>query len=267
MEPTLGTPQTPSTPETPAPQPVTPLQPEQQPETEAIPRTWPGIFGVYKYSKAAIRFNLGTNVWLVVITAVLGGATEAGLQEGHNAFAGIIAYLLSILFGAAFTISQIASVRRTKLSLGEALKHALPLWAKYFLLTLLVHITYIISFVLLVVPFFFVLPRLMLANYFLVDKRMGILEAYKASWHATKGHALKPWNVIAGMVLITLLSLTIIGIPFSIYFYVMYSAALAVLYEMLQAPQSQATAPASQSSIPPTPPEVLPSSPVPPASA
>jgi hypothetical protein len=250
MEPT---PSTPPTPEAPTPQPVTPPRPEQQPEVEAVPSSWPGIFGVYKYSKAAIRFNLGTNVWLIIITAVLGGAAEAGSREGHNAFAGIIGYLLSMLFGAAFTLSQIASVRRTKLSFEGALKNALPLWIKYFLLTILVNITYIISFLLLVIPFFFVLPRLMLATYFLVDKRMGVLAAYKASWHATKGHLMKPWNVVAGNVLIGLLMFTIIGIPFSIYFYIMYSAALAVLYEMLQTAQPAAAGPTPPADIPPTP--------------
>jgi hypothetical protein len=197
-----------------------------------IPEIWPGIFGVYKYSKGAVRFNLGTNVWLIIFSIVLGGANQAGLEDNHNIVAGIVAYLLGSLFAAALLLAQIASVRRTKLSFETAVKNAVQMWPKYIILSILLSVTYVVSLLLLIIPFLFIFPRLSLARYFLLDKRMGVLEAYTASWRATKGHILAPWNVIAGTALICLLAITIIGIPFSIYFYIMYSAALAVFYEM-----------------------------------
>lgn len=234
------------------------MEPNSDPQQDtlaAVPAAWPGIFGVYKYSKAAIQYNLGTNAWLIIFGFIMSAAGEVGLRAGHNNFAGVIGYLLSTLFGAALIIAQIASVRRQKLSLEDALKQGLPLWIKYILLSLLVSITLVVSFILLVIPFFFVLPRLALAPYFLVDRRMGIIEAYKTSWHATKGHLAEPWNVIAGTILISLLSITIIGIPFAIYFYIMYSGALAVYYEMrLQVSTS------SQLSTPPQVPTATPPS-------
>lgn len=214
-------------------EPSDPSAPDQSSIPDApVPHVWPGIFGVYKYSQAAVRFNLGTNIWLIVFGALLGGASQAGFKEGHNALAGVVATLLSTLCAAAMQRAQIASVRRTKISLENAFQEIVPVWLRYIALTLLLDITYVVSFLLLIVPFFIVMPRLALAPYFMVDRRMGVLEAYRTSWQVTKGHLLEPWQVVAGTILISLLALTIIGIPFTIYFYIMYSAALTVYYEM-----------------------------------
>jgi hypothetical protein len=56
------------------------------------------------------------------------------------------------------------------------------------------------------------------------------MDAYKASWAETKGYAINIWGIIAVNILFALLIVTIIGIPFSIYFLIMYSAAFAVFY-------------------------------------
>ena len=75
------------------------------------------------------------------------------------------------------------------------------------------------------------LPRLTLVNYFLVDKGLEPMEAFKASWHATEGHAMQAWGIILANVAMALLMVTIVGIPFAFYFLFMYSAAFAVFYK------------------------------------
>jgi hypothetical protein len=130
-------------------------------------------------------------------------------------------------------------------------------------LTILITLSLIVSFLLLVIPFFFVLPRLTLAEYFLVDKNMGVIEAYKASWNATKGHSLKVWGIYGAGILMALLCVTVIGIPVAFYLLIMYSAAFAVLYEFLN--RSPATQPATAAAPAPAEPESQPPvNPVPP---
>jgi len=200
--------------------------------TSHVPHAWPGMFGLYRYSKPAVSYNLSANAWLLILLAPLGGACDIFLRRER--LIGVAIWLLIALVSAGSAIAQIASVRRQRLSASDALAAAFSRWPKVIALTLLLDITYLISLLCLVIPFFFVLPRLNLAVYFMLGDDLGVTEAYRASWRATRGHTLDIWGVIAVNALIFLLAATVIGLPFAIYFYLMYSAALAVAYEMLR---------------------------------
>jgi hypothetical protein len=218
-----------------------------------VPAEWPGAFGAYKYSKRAVRLNLGTLIILWLAVAIISG----GVEKGMHATGGLISSLISALAAACYAIIFIAGVRRQRMSIGEVLSKALPLWLKMIGLGILVAVSLVVSLLLLVIPFFFVLPRLSLAHYFLVDKNLGVMEAYKASWAATKGYSGKVWGIIGATILMALLAITIIGIPFSIYFLIMYSAAYGVLYEFLNKSKPVAApAQAPASPTPPTEPEI-----------
>jgi len=193
------------------------------------PDTWQGAFGAYKYAKAATKVNLGTLIIFWLFSLLLGSVV--GLK--YKAAGDLLSLVVGSLATAGYTLAYIAGVRRQKLSFGTALKAAVPLWPKMIVLNVLVDVSLGVSFLLLIIPFFFVWPRLTLAQYFLVDQKLSILGAYKTSWHATKGHASKAWGIIGATFAMALLIVTIVGIPFAIYFLVMYSAAFAVLYEYL----------------------------------
>lgn len=216
--------------------------------------TWPGAFGIYKYSRQAVLLNFTALavIWLAIaIVSIVLGKT--------GSFGRLINFILSTLGAASFTFAFVNGVRGSKVSIGDAVKIGASKLLPMMALVILIGITYAVSFLLLVVPFFIVFPRLTLANYYLVDKNLGIIESYKASWEATKGNAMKVWGIIGASILMVLLVFTIIGIPFAIYFLVMYSAAYAVLYEFLNKTQPQTAAapavnPVSVSEASPTPP-------------
>ncbi len=210
-----------------------PITEAETAQLSSIPNDWPGAFGIYKYSKVAVKYNLGTVLIVGLLSILVGGGLDAGLKTPGQS----ISFILGAFFTAVLTLTYIAGVRRFKISVEEAFRQALPFWVKMILLTLLVTIVTIISFLLLIVPVLFVLPRLTLANYFLVDKNMGVIEAFKASWDATKGHIIQIYGIFGAGLLMAMLMLTIIGIPFAIYFLIMYSAAYAVLYEYIQKKQ------------------------------
>jgi predicted lipid-binding transport protein (Tim44 family) len=73
----------------------------------------------------------------------------------------------------------------------------------------------------------------------MIDKDMGVLEAYKASWHATKGHLGKLWGILGVGLLMALPAVTIIGIVATVYLFFMYSAVGALFYLHLRAQRAR----------------------------
>lgn len=221
----------------------------QQP-TENVPSSWPGAFQLYRYSAQAVK----RNIWLLVEIWVVYFAFRILVSlVKPNVYATLVIAILMLALSFAVSVLTtnllIAGVRGKSLSTSEAFSGPLPmLTLKMLGLNIIVGFTLMLSLIALVIPFFFVFPRLILANYFLVDKNMGPLEAFNASWRATKGHTGKVWGIAGASFLMALLMLTIIGIPVAIYLLLMYSAAYAVLYEMigkLDVPAAAATAPAT----------------------
>ena len=63
---------------------------------------------------------------------------------------------------------------------------------------------------------------------------MDVMEAYKASWDATKGNLRKILAIIGVYLLMILPVITIIGVLATIYFTFTYAAVYALLYEYLK---------------------------------
>jgi len=197
---------------------------------DKIPKEWPGAYGLYKYSKQAVQPNLWNIVGLYVV-AVLLNMVFRNLKN----IGGVLQFLLAAYYGAALVFIWLAGTQGKVKSVQDSLKDTYPVFIKYLVLQILVGLLIGASLLLLIIPFFFVYPRLALAQYYLIDKKMGIMDAINASWNNTKGYSVKVWTVTLAAISMALLALTIIGIPFAIYFLVMYSAAMAVLYKHIEA--------------------------------
>lgn len=244
-------------PQTPTPTPASVVAPTPQPtpagapnpitpEIEPIPTEWPGGFGLYKHSKAAVKFNFNTLLILFIANMLLSGLAQ-GLERDHPLLP--VVSLATGFVALTSAIAYLASVRKQKLSIGDALKQAIQpkLWLNAIGLAILAGLTVAVSILLLVVPFFFVLPRVWPSLYFVLDGK-GPVEALKASFAATKGHVGKIYGVIGATIAIELLFVTIIGIPFAIYFLFMYGAATAITYVFITK-----NAPATSTPIAPAP--------------
>jgi len=239
--------------------PMAPTEP-QQTSGPHVPASWEGAFGAYKYSKAAISSNVGPYIVILIIYILINGVGSI-LSKSVTGFGGssvdnLLSLLVGLLFALFTTVYYLASVRGQKLSFSEIFsKISEPvMWLKLFGLTIIIGLSLAVSLILFVIPFFFLLPRLSLANYFLIDKKMGVMDSYKASFAATKGNAGKVWGLIGVCILMSLLFITIIGIPFAIYFLFMYSAAFALLYEVINKTPAFETVPTSQSAPQPAAP-------------
>ena len=204
-----------------------------QPAAAEAVSTWPGAFGAYKPSGQAVRLNL--NAFLLLWALSLVGGMLIGAVFGHQR---LLANLLSTLLGAftaaALFYVTLASVRGKTVEFAESIRVAWPRFLWLFVLQLLVGITVIGGLILFIVPGLYFAVRLCMAGYFFMDKDLGVVEAYKASWAATKGNAGKVWGLVGVSFLMILPVITIIGVVATIYLLFMYQASTALLYLHLQ---------------------------------
>ena len=212
-------------------QPSTSAPQTEASQEETVPMTWPGAFGLYHFSRNAVRVNVWTLVALILINVVTSGIITSALQQ--LSLSRDAAQMLASLFGAwislAIVVTVLAGIRQQKISVGESLRQAGSFYINGVLLSVATFIIITASLLLFVVPFFFVMPRLSLATYFLVDKKLGVVDALKASWETTRGNVGKVWAVIGVTILFALLIFVLVGI----YFLIMYLASTAILYIFL----------------------------------
>lgn len=212
-----------------SPAPVQPVAPAAA-ALPNVPPTWPGAWGLYKYSRQAIKRNWGVILGLYVLSYFISAVLGLALKGAGQIIGGLIS-----LFLTAVTIKvTFASARGQKVSFGGALATVKPLTVLKLLVNyIFLGVTLGFSAILFIVPFVIIFPRVILAPYLLVDQDLGPLKAINTSWELTKGHSGKVWGIIGATIAMALLMITIIGIPFAIYFLFMYGAAYALLCEYL----------------------------------
>jgi hypothetical protein len=201
-------------------------------DNTASSQDWPGAFGAYKPSKEAILRSLATIIWLYVFSAI-GGVIANIIFHQVLLLQELVVFAISSFLQAAIIVTVLSSVRGKRMELDEALKQAWPHTLYMFLLTLMLAVTAVISFILLIVPAFIIMPRLSLAPYLLVDKKLNPGEAFKASWELTRGNVGKVWGIVGVTLLMVLPVITFIGILLTIYLTVMYAGAVGLLYVYL----------------------------------
>lgn len=199
---------------------------------------WPGAFGAYKPSRDAVMRSLGALVSILVLNIVASILLVALTRGLFGASVGSALYdVCSIVLSALFIVMEIfvylKSIRGKRVELSDAFKAAKPLLPKMILLEILIGLTIIAGLILLIIPGIYFALRLSFAPYYLVDRDMEVMDAYKASWHATKGNIGKVLGIIGVYILMVLPCITIIGILATIYLTFMYAASLALLYDFI----------------------------------
>jgi hypothetical protein len=208
-------------------------------QEDAQTAAWPGAFGIFDKSREAVRRNLSTFFALVLFTIIINMVItllfpkESGANEP---FSSLVGYLVGVWPSTALVIAVLASIRDEAISAPEALQQAIGFYLRALGLSILTAVIVALSFIALIVPFFFVYPRVALAPYFLIDKNLGPIEALKTSWEATRGQIGKVWAVTAVNILFALLIFVLVGI----YLVFMYLAAEGLLYVYITSRKSAA---------------------------
>jgi hypothetical protein len=229
-----------------------PTYPINSTSTSSEITDWPGAFGIYKSSKAAMLRNFNTFIWLAIILGVYylfyfavtyTPRHHKVIHPGAHFAESIIFDLISVFLSSTIIYASIRSVEGEQISVGEAFSAVANKAINIIVTGILVGIISTLSFVLFIIPAFFIIPRIYMSLYFVVDKNMNPIDAIKASWEATRDNVSKVYGVLGVNLLILLPIVTLIGILATVYFGFMYFAANAILYIYLTKNQNNKRSP------------------------
>lgn len=232
-------------------------QPASQPNLSKFPNaekvnnaesaSLPSAFNLFTPSVNAIKLNLIAFLVIVGLPMVLSiigegpglfqpeqaSANPFTAQEGFYGFVGFVGAVLMLLFGPGTIILQLKSARKEVIEYGAAIKEGLKYFWRFLGLVILTGLILLASLALLIIPFFFVLPRIILAGYYLIDRDMGIVESLKASAADYKAHK-GVWGIIGVALLMALASvIPFIGWIISNTLLFLYNAAAGIRYEQI----------------------------------
>ncbi len=199
--------------------------------------TWPGAFKIYGISKAAILRNRNLIIGIDILVGFLTlSYVVFSNHMANNLIDSILMYLAEFVLVVInyMTVNvMLEGLKGNKTNFDQTLSTIMSKALDIIICYIFISVISIISIVLLIVPAFFIIPRIYLAIYYVIDKNMDPITALKTCWNDTKGNVLKVYQILGVNILILLLALTIIGIPFAIYFGFYYYAAPVVYYRYI----------------------------------
>jgi putative flippase GtrA len=156
--------------------------------------------------------------------------------QTHTGLVGLapLSGLIGLIFAPAVIVLQLKAARNQTITWQEALKEGLHQFWRFLGLAILSAIILSVALLLLIVPFFIVLPRIILAPYYLIDKKLGPVEALKASAADYKAHQ-GTWGIIGVSFLIGLVTIIpLVGRIASTVLSFLYAPASAIRYLQIQ---------------------------------
>lgn len=198
---------------------------------------WPGALGIYSESLKAMKVNGWYILGLLIIGAALSGIINSifpSTSQNPNLIANLLSIVSNSVIGLLIVYMTFAGINSMKVDVSQSFEAIKKLIAPAIMLSILTWIIYVVSIIALIIPFFIVMPRLVLSLFIMVDQKKDAIESIKESWELTRGQYDKVYGVIGICLLLGLSCLLVITIPFALYFLFMYSASFALLYIYLK---------------------------------
>lgn len=207
---------------------------------------WPGTIGAYKTVEAYLKpqvWNLISVFGMLLIFDIIIDIALGPNRLHEKVMSLLIGDVLSLIvwsfFKATLKIMYFSFFSNKDMTLSEALGKTRHYFLPMLGLSFITLVVLMASFIFFVVPFFFILPRIYLAPYFLIKNDIPVNQAIASSWHSTKGNVSKVYGIIVINVLLFLLCITIVGIPFAIYLGMINSGSFALLTLYLSQPKNK----------------------------
>ncbi len=178
----------------------------------------PDAFALFEPSANLILKNFNEFVWLLgapfilTILSVLQRLTYHP-AKGHlfessapQLTLSLLTLIVGLLVSPGIIVLEIALIKGKTMHAGEAFRTGLHYFWRLLGLAILLAFALSFAFLLLVVPFFLLLPRVIMSPYFLIDQDMSIADALSASFNAYKKYH-GVWGIIGVSVLVYLPSI------------------------------------------------------------
>lgn len=181
----------------------------------------PSAFTLIESAKAVYLRNPKTFQWLVIGPMAL--CALYGLADSGNAFLRLIGNLFyfagvvaAIMAEPGLFLTTFASLKNKSVEPKPTFKAGLKFFWRYIGLAIMLGLIFGLSFLLLIVPFFFMLPRYILAPYYMVDRNLGVFAALRASAEGSKNRKGPIWGLIGVSLLVTVAGWIAVGIVIAI---------------------------------------------------
>jgi hypothetical protein len=225
-------------------------------DTETVPQRLPGAFELFGPSVQALLYNVYSMFYIAAspfLVLVCAGVLEYSTVQSdlHIIFmlaAGLAvlgAFWLTLVSVPALIYAQLQSVRSQKAEYGECLKvgrhYFWRMWGLLFLSTVAV----CAGLALLIIPGVFVLQRVVLAPYILVDKDVSISAALRGSNRLAQKYGRALWGFLGVWALIYMFCLAVpyLGFIFGGALTLAYYCAAALRYEQIKNAETDMTRP------------------------
>ena len=211
--------------------------------TEVL-KEWPGAFGSYKYSRAVMVSNLGPLIAIILIYTFIYGfiyaiilmfdfifRNSASFYIFFNMVFYSIIYVIGILTSSAFIHAQIQSAKGKQVDVIASFQVVYSKLLNIIIGTILTGLIATASILLLIIPAFFIIPRIYLVLYYIIDQDISPTDALSLSWEKTKGNVGKIYGILGFIFLLSIrIFIPILGWAALIYFGFMYYAIGTVFY-------------------------------------
>jgi uncharacterized membrane protein len=202
----------------------------------------PSAGGSFSYGWRKMFGKAFLPLFLTVIIIALLNGPSAGFKFGeHDSMWPALLLLPLALFGLAYSflfvpiisyggdLIYLQAMRDEEVDLKTLFEGFRTKYLNIVLANLIVVALVMVGFLMLIIPGFIVLCRLMFVSYLVMDKNMEPMKAVEKSWHMTRGHG---WTIFWMLILsffliIGGLILCFVGIFFSL---MLINAAFAALY-------------------------------------
>lgn len=145
-----------------------------------------------------------------------GGSSFNTHNDGSLAFAGTllaVVTILILLFEALASVALVQAASGKKVTIQGAAKRLFSnwLWARLIVLSLITALAVILGIFALVIPGIYLLSRLYMSSYIMIDQDTNIEKSISRSWDMGKGNF---WKIMSILIVSILLSLTTL-IPYA----------------------------------------------------
>ncbi|HJP96218.1 MAG TPA: hypothetical protein VJ843_02500 [Candidatus Saccharimonadales bacterium] len=181
---------------------------------------FPGAFSLFGSSLAIITKNIETFLALILgplallVVGMLFGLVS-DLNRDNQMLQAVVSFIVFVMVVAAgalyfmvapaLVVTQLRGAFGAKIEPREAIRTGLPFFWRLLGLGILLTIIFLVSLALLVVPFFFMYKRYILAPYYLVHYNLGITEAMRKSADDAKRFSSPLWGLVGVTFLIEII--------------------------------------------------------------
>jgi hypothetical protein len=208
---------------------------------------FPSAFALFKPSLTIARRNIPSMLLFIIVPFVFasvgtymtwlrGDTTPLASMHGMYGLWLFLGYLIALLTLPAAIFFQLKSAQGSHSSPDDALTNGFRYLPRMIGLLICIGLIFAVSLLLLIVPFFFMLRRYILAPYYLVDQNLGVFATLKASAADSKQYSAPIWQFIGVQVLLEAVNIIPgVGKIIASIANIAYTGAGAVRYEQIKA--------------------------------